>query len=795
VSAARHPGDLTATLTPFVPASDEAGNPLVQHHRVEGFELASGHVLPHARLGFCVFGEDPQNPVVVLHPALTGSPKAAITGRATQGDGWFNHCVGPKKFLDTERLTVVCVDHLGGNGASTGAQELGAHLEYVTFADTVRLAARTLKDRGVGRVHAVVGGSIGGGQVFEWLSQDDVAVERLIDLSGNPCRQGPAVEFFQLHADLLLGDGANVPEVKRRLVENCRDLLSRTPAFDRVFEYVIGQLDDLGRDFDRTQALRVARKIGFLRFVTPYFFQRKWDDDYRRWTDEALALAGTYSWIDAQGEKFIHRFSAEALASLCGMEARCQVQDAREVAEQLRRRRCTLIGFSVSGDTLFDAESMFRYYESVRDELPPEQRHLVDVFFAYDELNGHDHFLTPRFLENVPRLAKHLYAGEVVEGFETRAIHTGQDFREDTGALIPPIYLTSTFERGNRQGFDYTRSGNPNFVNLENVIASLEDSLYATVFANGVAAITAVVSTLKSGDLVIAEEVIYGCTYRLFEQVFAKFGVTVEYYDFTDPRTYARILEKRPALVWVESPTNPLLKIIDIRELSKYAARAGSVLCVDNTFASSFCQKPLDLGADLSLSSTTKYINGHSDCLGGVVCTNAKGWKERMVFAQKALGLNPSPFDSWLITRGVKTLSLRMQQHQANALKIAEFLAGLPVVRFVRYPFLPKDPGYTVARAQMTGGSGIVTAQLDLPLEKVSVFLNSLERFTLAESLGGIESLVCHPATMSHASVPKGQREHLGITDSLIRFSVGIEHADDLIADIRQALTEVGVRI
>jgi cystathionine gamma-synthase len=450
--------------------------------------------------------------------------------------------------------------------------------------------------------------------------------------------------------------------------------------------------------------------------------------------------------------------------------------------------RCQLVGFSVNGDVLFDADRQFEFYRSVRSALEDAERDLVEIYFAYDELNGHDHFLNEKFLEYVPDMARHLYGPEAVEGFATRAIHRGHDFREQTGALIPPVYLTSTFESGNKGGFDYTRSGNPNFINLENILADLEAAHFATVFASGVSAITAVASTLKSGDLVLAEEVVYGCTYRLFDQVFSKFGVRIEYLDFADPANYKAILEKQPQLVWIESPTNPLLKVIDINELSKYTRRAGSTLIVDNTFASSFFQRPLELGADLSLASTTQYINGHSDCLGGVVCTNSTEWKQKMVFAQKALGLNPSPFDTWLITRGLKTLPLRMERHEQNALALARYLESRPEVKLLRYPFLPSHPQVEVARRQMHGGSGIVTADLDLPLDRVREFLASLERFTLAESLGGIESLVCHPATMSHASVPAAERARIGITDSLVRFSVGVEHPDDLIRDVAQAL-------
>ena len=377
------------------------------------------------------------------------------------------------------------------------------------------------------------------------------------------------------------------------------------------------------------------------------------------------------------------------------------------------------------------------------------------------------------------------------EGFETRAIHAGHDFVGGTGAVTPPIYLSSTFEYGNEHGFDYTRSGNPNFRLLDRALASMEGGAHSTVFGSGVGAITAIVSTLKSGDHIVAEENIYGCTYRLLDQVFAKFGVTVAYYDLTDPASFSRIAEEKPTLVWIESPTNPLLKIIDIAAVSEAAHAAGAVLVVDNTFASSYLQRPLELGADLSLLSTTKYTNGHSDALGGAVICNDADWHEKMVFAQKALGLQPSPFDSWLILRGLKTQAVRMDRHGSNALAFAEFLEAEANATSVRYPFLPSHPQHQLARRQMRNGSGIVSVDFGLSLEQTLKFVESLRYFPKAESLGGIESLCCHPASMTHASVPKEQREKVGIGDSLVRFSVGIESIDDLIGDVRDGLAQV----
>ncbi|MBX7209427.1 MAG: PLP-dependent aspartate aminotransferase family protein [Verrucomicrobiaceae bacterium] len=372
--------------------------------------------------------------------------------------------------------------------------------------------------------------------------------------------------------------------------------------------------------------------------------------------------------------------------------------------------------------------------------------------------------------------------------FETRAIHIGQDWRSETGAVIPPIYMTSTFETGNPGGFDYTRSGNPNYRNLQATLASLENAKHATVFASGVSSITAIVFSLKAGDTIVSEQNIYGATYRLFERVLRRFGIRIEYLDLAEPENHGRIAAMKPALVWLESPTNPLLKILDIRAIADAAHSAGSTVAMDNTFASSLLQQPLDLGADLSQLSTTKYTNGHSDCLGGVVCTNSDEWQEKMIFAQKALGLQPSPFDAWLVSRGTKTQAVRMRQHCDNALELARRLESRRGVKSVRHPFLPSHPQHELAKKQMRGGSGMMLADFGLSYDDTLKFIRRLRLFTQAESLGGIESLVAHPASMTHASIPKETREATGITDGLVRFSVGIEHVEDLWNDIEQAL-------
>ena len=373
-------------------------------------------------------------------------------------------------------------------------------------------------------------------------------------------------------------------------------------------------------------------------------------------------------------------------------------------------------------------------------------------------------------------------------GLCTRVIHHGTSFADDTGTVMPPIFPTSTFAHGNAGGFDYTRSGNPNFRILDAVLASVEGCEHATVFGSGVSAITAVVTQLQQGDLVLCEENLYGCTVRLFEQVFAKFGLRTQWVDFTQPDALNSIRESMPAMVWLESPTNPLLKVIDLEAVCEVTQPLNIPVVVDNTFATALVQKPLELGATLSLTSTTKYINGHSDALGGAVCTNDPQWHQKMVFSQKALGLQPSPFDCWLITRGIKTLPLRLRQQMANAAALADQLADHPKVNWVRYPHRQDHPQHTVAKRQMAAGGAIVTVSFAANQVQTYALCKRLRWFTMAESLGGIESLICHPATMTHAAVSAEMKAKLGIDDGLVRFSVGCEDLVDLQADLQQAL-------
>ena len=375
--------------------------------------------------------------------------------------------------------------------------------------------------------------------------------------------------------------------------------------------------------------------------------------------------------------------------------------------------------------------------------------------------------------------------------FSTKAIRAGQDPDISTGAIIPPVYLTSTFiqeEPGKTKGYDYTRGGNPNFTNLEKTLAALEGGRYAVAFSSGMGALTAIASTLSAGDTVVAIDDLYGGTYRLFKKVFEKFGVNFKQISFKDMKEVEQVFKKKPKFILLESPSNPLLRIVDIEKISSLAKKYKVLTVVDNTFASPYFQQPLALGADIIIHSSTKYLGGHSDLIGGAIVTNDKKIAEEVEFARKALGLNPSPFDAWLTSRSLKTLAVRMEKHQENAFAVAEFLSNHPKVKRVYYPGLPSHEGHEIAKKQMTGYGGVVSVEFKLTLKEMKKLISSFKIFLLAESLGGVESLVDHPASMTHASIPKTEREKSGLTDGLVRISVGIEDKDDLIKDLESAL-------
>jgi cystathionine gamma-lyase/cystathionine beta-lyase/cystathionine gamma-lyase/homocysteine desulfhydrase len=375
--------------------------------------------------------------------------------------------------------------------------------------------------------------------------------------------------------------------------------------------------------------------------------------------------------------------------------------------------------------------------------------------------------------------------------FATRAIHDGQEPEALTGAVAVPIYATSTYQQDElgkpRLGYEYSRVSNPTRDRLETNLASLEGGVAARVFASGMAAVTAFCQMMKSGDHVVAGDNLYGGTPRLFDQVMAKFGVTFTYVDTTNAENVATAMTGNTRYVYLETPTNPLMALTDIAAVSAVAHQAGVQVMVDNTFMSPYFQRPLELGADMVLHSTTKFLNGHSDGLGGVIVCSTAEQAAELAFLQKASGAILSPFESWLILRGVKTLAVRMKQHDVNGRLVAEFLRQHPRVKKVLYPGLAEHPQHELAKRQMTGFGSMITFDTG-SLENAKKMLKQVKLCVLGESLGGVETLISHPATMTHAALGAAGRAKIGLTDGMVRISVGIEEVDDILADLEQAL-------
>jgi len=376
------------------------------------------------------------------------------------------------------------------------------------------------------------------------------------------------------------------------------------------------------------------------------------------------------------------------------------------------------------------------------------------------------------------------------QGFSTRAIHAGQGPDAATGATVVPIYATSTFTQeapGRHKGYEYSRSGNPTRAALETCLASLEGAERALAFASGLAATSAVLSILSPGDEVAAAADLYGGTFRLLERVFKPWGLVPRYTEDPSPGGFAAIVGPATKLVWIETPTNPMLQVLDIAAIAAVAHGRGALLAVDNTFASPCLQRPIELGADLVVHSTTKYLGGHSDVVGGAVA-GSRALLEPIAFYQNAAGGVPGPFDAWLVLRGIKTLSVRMERHCANARPLASWLTEQPQVARVYYPGLAEHPNHDVARRQMCDFGGMISIRLKGGGDSARQLLTRTRLFSLAESLGGVESLISHPATMTHASIPAEVRAARGVDDGLVRLSVGIEDLADLKADLEQAL-------
>ena len=377
------------------------------------------------------------------------------------------------------------------------------------------------------------------------------------------------------------------------------------------------------------------------------------------------------------------------------------------------------------------------------------------------------------------------------ERLETRAIHAGQEPDPATGATIVPVYQTVTFtqeEVGRHKGYEYSRTSNPTRVALERCLASLEGGRFGFAYGSGMAAIHGATQLVSAGDHVVVADDLYGGSFRLFTQVLPRYGVEFSWVDATRPEEIAKAMRPATRLVWVESPTNPMLKLVDLAACAEIARRGGALLVVDNTFATPYLQNPLALGAPVIVHSTTKYIGGHSDVVGGAIVVDDEELARRLQFTRNATGGVPGPWDAWLTLRGVRTLALRMRQHEANAARVAEFLSGRPGVAAVHYPGLPAHPGHALARRQMRGFGGMLSLDVAGGAAAARAFCAATRLFSLGESLGGVESLIGYPWTMSHGAFPAEEKRRKGITEATVRLSVGIEHADDLCDDLERAL-------
>ncbi|MBT3180058.1 MAG: PLP-dependent transferase [Candidatus Marinimicrobia bacterium] len=378
--------------------------------------------------------------------------------------------------------------------------------------------------------------------------------------------------------------------------------------------------------------------------------------------------------------------------------------------------------------------------------------------------------------------------------FDTKVVQSGMTPDPTTGAIVPPIYQTATYvldEVGKDKGFDYTRSSNPTRQIMEEVLADLDGGKFGVAFASGMSAVDSVMKLLKAGDHVVCSDDVYGGVSRHFNQILVNYNLHFTYVDSSNPTNIENAIQANTKLIWVETPTNPLLKITDLEAVGNIAKKHNILFGVDSTFATPVFLRPLEFGADLVMHSTTKYLSGHNQLIGGIVITNREDLFNQLKFVQKTIGAVPGPFDCWLTLLGIKTLDLRMKKHDANAQIVAEYLEAHPKVSSVTYPGLPSHPSHKIAKKQMSGFSGMISFELTNGILAGETVMNSVKLAKLAESLGSVETMITHPATMTHADVPQEEREARGLTDGLVRLSVGIENADDIIADLEQALNQV----
>ncbi|MGB8908916.1 MAG: homoserine O-acetyltransferase [Candidatus Cybelea sp.] len=708
---------------------------------IGALELDCGVQISAVEQRVTIYGtpRDDGSNIVLIEHALTGSSRVAEWWAGIAGDG---------ALFDPNHWCAIGINSLGSCYGSTGpacrapdSRPYGKRFPRVTVADIVRAERRVLSRLGIERVALAVGGSLGGMRALQWALD---APERL----------GCAVAVGAHDHHSAMGIALNALQ---------REALA----------------------LDSARGLRLARKIATISYKSEELFNLRHN---RRPDRNGKAHFDVEGYLEHQAERFEARMDPNSYAVLThAMDS----FDIRERATETPAPALVFVG--ISSDTLFRAQD-------VRAAAERFSAHGSDArYYELSSSHGHDAFLAePRALRSLlePIVREITSDGRPRSsrvpslGFSTRAVWSGQDACPATGATIVPVYQSATFtlpEIGVTNGFDYSRTRNPTRLALERQLAALEDAKFACAFASGMAAVVAATSLLSSGDHIIASRDIYGGTHRFFTQTLARYGIEVTFVDTSDARATWGAAKPATRLLWLETPSNPTLRLCDVEALSRLRP-SGVLVAVDNTFASPFLQQPLQLGADFVVHSTTKYIGGHSDTIGGAVVTNDRAIADAIAFHQNSAGAVPGPWDAYLTLRGAKTLALRMSKHSQNAQAVAEFLSGRDDVEAVYYPGLPGHPQHELAKRQMHGFGGIISFRAAGGVERARAIATKTAIFALAVSLGGVESLICNPATMTHGSLTAQERSELGITDDLLRLSVGIEDAKDLITDLASAL-------
>lgn len=735
----------------------------VRRVRIPRLPLEHGGLLRDLHVAFEVQGDNALPAVLVLGGISAG--RRLLANDAGAQRGWWPGVAGPCLALDPARHRIVSVDWLGGRGDSSRPRRLDEWPAFTTGDQAAALVA-VLDDIGIDALWAVVGASYGGMVALALAARFPDRVQRVITI-GAAHRSQPLATALR--------------SVQRRIVR-----LGAAAGCE-------------------TDAMATARALAMTTYRTTDEFRERFDTAPT--IDGARATFAVDEYLNHHGRGFAASFDA------AGFLAICQALDLHRVRPADIRARCTLVG--IDSDALVPAGDV---RELARDIGPHA------AFVPLRSRFGHDAFLKEttavggiitRALADLPTgddaarppapgpdgLPLTHYAARAGTRTRTRtrttsAVRAGIGSDSQHGAVMPPIHLSSTFSFAGydrKRAYDYTRSGNPTRDVLAAAIAELEAGAAGIITATGMAAITVALQLLEPGELLIAPHDGYGGTWRLLRALERRNAFRLEMLDLTEPDSLKSIRERRPRMVWVETPSNPLLRITDIAAVTTAAHDAGALCVVDNTFLSPALQSPLELGADIVIHSTTKYLNGHSDMVGGALVARDTAIAEQLGWWANCIGATGAPFDSYLTLRGIRTLHARIEQHERNAGAIARFLDTHPAVRTVHYPGLPHHPGHALARRQQRGFGAMLSFELD-DADRIPRFLDALDCFTLAESLGGVESLVAHPATMTHAAMAPGARRAAGISDSLLRLSIGIESDDDLIADLERALAQSETR-